>query len=164
MKAGKVGGAETGSRKRQKKRERKKPYSSSAKKKRLKTPTISFPEDGKLQLELGEALRTSTEKERRHRDSPGKQRGFSSSWLQRGSRCALVGLRRGQNLGKEIEEGSQGLGCMWVWQMMGKEGWDRAGDRRPNGGFEIQWEPGKTGSDDQAGLNVGRESEPGSRK
>lgn len=43
--------------------------------------------------------------------------GFSEAF---GGPEALVGLRRGQNLGKEIEEGSQGLGCMWVWQMMGK--------------------------------------------
>lgn len=87
--------------------------------------------------------------------------GFSKAF---GGPGALMGLRRGQNLGKEIEEGSQGLGCMWVWQTMGKEGWDRAGDRRLKERFEIRWEPGKTGSDDQAGLNVGRESEPGSRK
>lgn len=77
---------------------------------------------------------------------------------------ALVGLRRRQNLGKEIEEGSQGLGCRQMWQKMGKEGWDRAGDRRLKAKFEIWWEPGKTGSDDQAGSNAGREREPGSRK
>lgn len=44
---------------------------------------------------------------------------------------------------------------MQIWETMGKEGWDRAGDRRLKAGFEIWREPGKTGSDDQAGLNVG---------
>lgn len=74
---------------------------------------------------------------RRDTDSPGKQRGFSPRWLQRGFRWpwALVELRRGQNLRKEIEEGSQGW--LWVWHTMGKEGWDRAGDRRLEMGFDI---------------------------
>lgn len=67
----------------------------------------------------------------------------------------MLGLWRGQNLGKKIEEGSQVLGCMEVCQKMGKEGWDRAGERRLKAGFEIWKEPGKTGSDNQAGLNVG---------
>lgn len=50
------------------------------------------------------------------------------------------------------------------WQTMGKEGWHRAGDRRLKVGFEVWWQPGKTGSDYQASLDVGRESEPGSGK
>ena len=52
---------------------------------------------------------------RRGASAPGS---FSEALSGHG---ALVGLRRGQSVGKEMEEGShQGLGCVGVRQLMGK--------------------------------------------
>lgn len=126
--AGKREGKENGSRKRQKKRQGKKVLSTSAKIKGQKPPGISIFHFQRMENFLLIWVRcwehplrsrgdTEIHQTSRGASAPG---GFSEAF---GGPGASVGLRRGQNLGKEIEEGSQGgVACRYGKQWERRDG------------------------------------------
>lgn len=163
---GRRGGKETGSRKRQMKKGREKiPEHLSKTNKHTNKNQTNKQKKPKKKVKKPQVLAFQ------------RMENCSLSWVRHWD-CPLRRRRRGDT---EIHQASRGaqapggfseafgglglwLGQMWVWHTMGQEGQDRAGDRRLKVGFDIWQEPGKTGSNDQAGLNVWRESEPGGRK